>query len=52
VRLIVAIVLLAVSTVTLAIGIAERTVFSEPTTIERTIVSDTQAPATIVSGPR
>ena len=51
VRLIVAIVLLAVSTVTLAIGIAERTVFSEPTTIERTIVSDTQAPATIVSGP-
>lgn len=50
VRLVIAIVLLSVSTVALAFGIAQRTVFSEPETIERTIVSDTQAPATIVSG--
>jgi len=50
VRLVIAIVLLSVSTVALAFGIAQRTIFSEPETIERTIVSDTQAPATIVSG--
>jgi len=50
VRLIVAIVLLAISTLSLAVGIAERTVLSDPETIERTIVTDTQAPATIISG--
>ena len=49
-RLIVAIVLLAISTLSLAVGIAERTVLSDPETIERTIVTDTQAPATIISG--
>ena len=49
-RLVIAIVLLAVSVLALAAGIAERTVFSVSETIERTIVSDTQAPATILSG--
>lgn len=49
-RVIVAIVLLAISTLSLAVGIAERTVFDEPDTIERVITTDTKAPATIIPG--
>ncbi|MDA8579561.1 hypothetical protein N9K72_01145 [Pontimonas sp.] len=49
-RIIVAIVLLAISTLSLAVGIAERTVFDEPETIERVITTDTKAPATIIPG--
>jgi len=50
VRIIVAIVLLAISTLSLAVGIAERTVFDEPETIERVITTETKAPATIIPG--
>ena len=49
-RLIVAIVLLAVSTVTLSIGIAQRTVFDAPETIDLSISTETTAPATIIHG--
>ncbi len=49
-RIIVAIVLLAISTLSLAVGIAERTVFEEPETIERVITTETKAPATIIPG--
>ncbi len=49
-RLVVAIVLLAVSTLTLAFGIAGSTVFREPETIERSIVVETTAPALVIHG--
>ena len=49
-RLIVAIVLLAVSTVSLAFGVAGSTVFREPETIERSIVVDHTAPAIVIHG--
>ena len=49
-RMIAAIVLLAISTLSLAVGIAERTVFDEPETIERVITTETKAPATIIPG--
>jgi len=50
VRLIASLVLLAVSTLCLTVGIAQRTVFEEPETIEQAIQMDTSAPATIISG--
>lgn len=49
-RLVVAIILLAVSTVTLAIGVAESTIFREPETIERSIVVESTAPALVIPG--
>lgn len=49
-RLVVAIVLLAVSTLTLAFGIAGSTVFREPEIIERSIVVETTAPALVIHG--
>ena len=49
-RLIVAIVLLAVSTVTLSIGIAQRTVFDAPETIDLAVDVEARAPATIIHG--
>jgi hypothetical protein len=50
VRLIVSLILLAISTLSLTTGIVQRTVFEEPATVERTIQMDTSAPATIISG--
>jgi hypothetical protein len=50
VRLIVAIVLLAVSTLTLSIGIAQRTVFDAPDTVEVSVSTGTRAPAIIIHG--
>jgi len=50
VRLIVAIVLLGVSTLSLAFGVAGSTVFREPETIERSIVIDHTAPAVVIHG--
>lgn len=50
VRLIASLVLLAVSTLCLTVGIVQRTVFEEPETIEQAIQMDTSAPATIISG--
>ena len=50
VRLIVAIVLLAVSTLTLSLGIAQRTVFDAPDTIDLSLSVDSRAPATIIHG--
>ena len=49
-RLVVAIVLWAISIVTLTWGIAQRTVFDAPESIVRTITSDTKAPVTILHG--
>ncbi|MEL0149854.1 MAG: hypothetical protein VW805_06235, partial [Pontimonas sp.] len=49
-RLIVAIVLLAVSTVTLSIGIAQRTVFDAPDTIDLSVELEATAPAVIIHG--
>ena len=49
-RLIVAIVLLAVSTVALSLGIAQRTVFDAPDTIELSLEMNAGAPATIIHG--
>ena len=49
-RLIVAIVLLAVSTVTLSLGIAQRTVFDAPDTIEVSVDVESSAPAVIIHG--
>jgi hypothetical protein len=50
VRLIVAIVLLAVSTLTLSIGIAQRTVFDAPDTVEVSVSTGARAPAVIIHG--
>jgi len=50
VRLIASLVLLAISTLCLTVGIVQRTVFEEPETIQQTIKMDTSAPATIISG--
>jgi len=50
VRLIVAIVLLAVSSIALSIGIAQRTVFDAPDTITLGITTETGTPATIIHG--
>lgn len=49
-RLIVAIVLLAVSTVALSLGIAQHTVFDAPDTIELSLEVNATAPATIIHG--
>lgn len=49
-RLIVAIVLLAISTVTLSFGIAQRTVFDAPETITFTLDTGTTAPAVVIHG--
>ncbi|MCF8548915.1 MAG: hypothetical protein K9G03_02935, partial [Pontimonas sp.] len=49
-RLIVAIVLLAVSTVSLSIGIAQRTVFDAPETIDLAVNVEAKAPAVIIHG--
>lgn len=49
-RLIVAIVLLAVSTVALSLGIAQRTVFDAPDTVELSLELNASAPATIIHG--
>jgi hypothetical protein len=50
VRFVVALILLALSTASLSVGIAQRTVFDEPDTIVRTVEPGTQAPATIIAG--
>ncbi len=49
-RVIVAIVLLSVSVLTLGIGIAQRTIFAGDEMIDRPVVTDTSAPATIIHG--
>ena len=49
-RLIVAIVLLAVSTVALSLGIAQRTVFDAPDTVELSLEVSATAPATVLHG--
>lgn len=49
-RLIVAIVLLAVSTVSLSLGIAQRTVFDAPDTVDLALTVNARAPATIIHG--
>ncbi len=49
-RLIVAIILLAVSTLSLALGVAGSTIFREPETIERSIVVESTAPAVVIPG--
>lgn len=49
-RVIVAIVLLSVSVLTLGLGIAQRTVFAGDEMIDRPVVTDTRAPATIIHG--
>jgi hypothetical protein len=50
VRVIVAIVLLSVSVLTLGLGIAQRTVFANDQLIDRPVVTQTTAPATIIHG--
>jgi hypothetical protein len=50
VRVIVAIVLLSVSVLTLGLGIAQRTVFADDQLIDRPVLTDTTAPATIIHG--
>jgi hypothetical protein len=50
VRVIVAIVLLSVSVLTLGLGIAQRTVFANDQLIDRPVVTETTAPATIIHG--
>jgi hypothetical protein len=50
VRVIVAIVLLSISVVSLAFGIADRTLFSEPETIDRAVTTTNMAPATVIHG--
>ena len=49
-RVIVAIVLLSVSVLTLGLGIAQRTVFANDQLIDRPVVTETTAPATIIHG--
>ena len=49
-RVIVAIVLLSISVVSLAFGIADRTLFSEPETIDRALTTTNTAPATVIHG--
>ncbi len=49
-RVIVAIVLLSVSVLTLGLGIAQRTVFANDQLIDRPVVTQTTAPATIIHG--
>ena len=49
-RVIVAIVLLSISVVSLAFGIADRTLFSEPETIDRAVTTTNTAPATVIHG--
>ena len=49
-RVIVAIVLLSISVVSLAFGIAGRTLFSEPETIDRAVTTTNTAPATVIHG--
>ena len=49
-RVIVAIVLLSVSVLTLGLGIAQRTVFADDQLIDRPVLTDTTAPATIIHG--
>jgi hypothetical protein len=50
VRVILAIVLLSISVISLGFGIAERTLFADPQTIDREVVTDFTAPATIIHG--
>jgi hypothetical protein len=50
VRVILALVLFSISVVALGFGIAERTIFSDPQTIDRAVITDTRAPATIIHG--
>jgi hypothetical protein len=50
VRVIVAIVLLSVSVITLGFGIAQRTALGDNSLIDRPVVMDTTAPATIIHG--
>jgi hypothetical protein len=50
VRIIAAIVLLTISVVTLAFGIADRALFSEPQTIDRAVTTTNMAPATVIHG--
>lgn len=49
-RVIVAIVLFSISIVSLGFGIAERTLFAEPVTIDRPLVTNNTAPATVIHG--
>ena len=49
-RVIVAIVLLSISVLTLGLGIAQRTVFADDQLIDRPVVTETTAPATIIHG--
>ena len=49
-RVIVAIVLLSVSVLTLGLGIAQRTALGDNSLIDRPVVTNTTAPATIIHG--
>lgn len=49
-RVIAAIVLFTISVVTLGFGIAERIIFVEPETIDRPVVIESTAPATVIHG--
>lgn len=49
-RVILAIVLLSVSVFTLGLGIAQRTVFADDRLIDRPVLTETTAPATIIHG--
>lgn len=49
-RVIVAIVLLSISVVSLGFGIADRTLFAEPETIDRSVTTENTAPATVIHG--
>lgn len=49
-RVIVAIVLLSISVVSLGFGIADRTLFADPETIDRSVITDNTAPATVIHG--
>lgn len=50
VRVILAIVLFSISIVSLAFGIAERTLFVDPQTVDRGITTQAQAPAIVIHG--
>lgn len=50
VRVIVAIVLFSISVVTLGFGIADRTLFADPETIDRSVTTENTAAATVIHG--
>jgi hypothetical protein len=50
VRVIAAIVLFSISVVTLGFGIAERTLFADPQTIDRQVLLEARAPAVVIHG--